>query len=400
MVMSFRTCLKYLVISQLFLLITSITNATVYYVDSTHGLDATAGTSVNAPWQSLARVNVNHFLPGDSVLFRRGSTWIGELKITSPGNPERPILFGAYGTGGNPVITNPSPLMGSAITILADWVIVENFQVADAREAGIYIGKGASRNIIRNNEATRVGLGIAVDGNFNRITGNYLHDLRMVVDTNGGDDDYGAVGVWLGPVSGAGRASENEISFNRMVNCVAESKDYGTDGGAVEFYRNVDRNYVHHNWMENCNGAFEVGGQGDTVSENRIAFNVLINNGYAGSFHGASKYGVTVDHFRVENNVIVETGEQEQLIGFWSGTVTPEKFIYRNNIFYCPNYKTISNRGTFTHEYNLYHLGGRPDVGYPLGKGEKTDDPLFAGLEDLMKFISMYVVDGSTKRLN
>ena len=366
----------------LFLVFAITVRASVYYVDSAHGRDTNAGTSVNAPWQTLSKVNDTHFHPGDTVLFRRGSAWIGELKITSSGDSMRPVLFGAYGTGNKPVITNPQPPMGSAITIKANWVIIENFLVADAREAGIYIGTGASRNIIRNNEATRVGLGIAVDGDFNRITGNYLHDLHMVVDTEGGDDDYGAVGVWLGPVSGGGKASDNEIAFNRMVNCMAKSKDYETDGGAVEFYRNVDRNYVHHNWMENCNGAFEVGGNGDTVSDNRIACNVLINNGYAGSFHGASKYGVTIGRFRVENNVIVETRAQEQLIGFWSGTVTPEKFIYRNNIFYCPNYKAISKTGSFTHEYNLYYLGGRSEIGYPPGVGEKTGDPLFAGLEN------------------
>ena len=41
--------------------------------------------------------------------------------------------------------------------------------------------------------------------------------------------------------------------------CISSSFDYGTDGGAVEFWGISDGNYIHHNWAEENNGFMEVG---------------------------------------------------------------------------------------------------------------------------------------------
>ena len=91
----------------------------------------------------------------------------------------------------------------------------------------------------------------------------------MVNNTPGGDDDFGAVGVSIGN-------SYNEVSYNRMVNCIASSYDYGTDGGAVELYGDVDGNYIHHNWAIDCDGFLEIGG--GSAKEIILAYNVTVNN--------------------------------------------------------------------------------------------------------------------------
>lgn len=72
-----------------------------FFVDSTSGDDAAAGSSTNAPWRSLSRVNTAELQPGDRVLFKRGGIWRGQL-IPQSGADGAPVLYGAYGEGLRP----------------------------------------------------------------------------------------------------------------------------------------------------------------------------------------------------------------------------------------------------------------------------------------------------------
>lgn len=349
--------------------------ATVYYVDSRLGNDTEQGATVKNPWKTLANVNSHNFKPGDTIYFHRGCEWAGGLIINGSGNNHSPIVYTAYGKGPDPVIKNPGSDKAVAIKLNASWIVVENLLVRDAHAAGIDINASAEHNIIRNNEATKVGIGISVHGDHNLITHNYAHDLTMVRNTKGGDDDFGAVGIWL-------FSSGNEVSYNRMINCKAPSYDYGTDGGVVEFYGDVDSCYVHHNYGENCVGAFEIGGQGETVSHNNIAYNVFVNNGVAGGFHVGGKFGVIVEDMRIENNVFLDTIHSDYAIGFWNGVPHPGDFAYRNNIFYIPNYQRVSNDTGFIHENNIYFIARIKDIGITPGPGEKFADPLFKNVSE------------------
>jgi len=186
------------------------------------------------------------------------------------------------------------------------------------------------------------------------------------------------VGIWL-------FASNNEVAYNKMLNCSAPSNDYGRDGGMVEFYGDVDSCYVHHNWGENCNGAFEVGGKGETLTDNIIAYNVSINNLVSGGFHVGGNFGVKLERFRVENNVFVDLGTRDYTIGLWNGSAAGNGTVdiqYRNNIFYIPNHKKVMSQSGVFHEHNLYYLGGKADIGVLLGRGEKIGDPLFVDLKN------------------
>ena len=40
------------------------------------------------------------------------------------------------------------------------------------------------------------------------------------------------------------------------------------------------------------------------------------------------------------------------------------------------------NQDGILHEYNLYYLGGKKDIGVPLGKGEKVADPMFESIKN------------------
>jgi hypothetical protein len=347
--------------------------AHTYYVDATRGNDNHAGITPLQPWRSLTKVNNSIFLPGDSVCFNRGNSWTGQLTIVYSGSATKPITFTSYGAGSPPMIENPGVEMGSAIAIKGSWLVVDGFLVRNTHGAGISIHPGASHNVVTRNEATRTGMGIEIRGRYNLVTGNYAHDLTIIKNTPGGDDDYGAVGIWL-------FASNNEVSYNRMLNCRAPSYDYGYDGGMVEFYGDVDSCYVHHNWGKNCNGAFEVGGKGQTLTDIRIAYNISVNNIVSGGFHLGGLFGVKLERFRVENNVFVDTNPHEYTIGLWRGVPDSGGIQYRNNIFFIPNHKKAINQAGIVHEHNLYFLGGASTIGDPLGPGEIIADPLFVDM--------------------
>ena len=154
-----------------------ITSAKSYYIDSENGNDDNNGTSEKSAWKSLEKVNSWNYNPGDTICFLRATEWTGGLIIKSSGTESNPIVYTSYGKGSAPVIKNPGVESAVAIKINSDWVVVENFMVCKCHASGISINKGANHNIIRNNEATKVGLGIVVMGSHNLITKNYAHDL-------------------------------------------------------------------------------------------------------------------------------------------------------------------------------------------------------------------------------
>ncbi len=361
-----------------------------YYVDSVNGSDANPGTSAGKPWRSLAPVHAKHFLPGSNVYLKRGSSWSGGLVINDSGTENAPIVFTAYGTGNRPVISNPGGPGNRtrAVTIDADWVIVEGLRVENAQDAGVriaydsWIPQSSDHNVVRDIEATNVGMGIAIEGQHNLVTQNYIHDLHMVVNTPGGGDDYGAVGIWF-------FNSNNEASLNRLVNCVASSYDYGTDGGAFEWYSEdvpVDNNYVHHNWATGNNGFLEVGAEADgSVKNTVVAYNVALNNhARFASLHLSGSFASDIQNFRLENNTIVEDWSTTQgvLIGT-GGQPNADTLSLRNNILYVNFWHVFDPavEWNFVHSHNLYYLPNEDAHQYlRLDPTEKLANPLFVNL--------------------
>jgi hypothetical protein len=92
--------------------------ATTYYVSSSAGNDANNGTSSGSAWQTIAHVNGQTFLAGDSILFKRGDVWNESLAPGSSGSSGNPITFDAYGTGAAPNLTGYYAVPATA------WVLV------------------------------------------------------------------------------------------------------------------------------------------------------------------------------------------------------------------------------------------------------------------------------------
>jgi hypothetical protein len=83
-------------------------NATTYYVSSSQGADANAGTNSDSPWKTLTKVlqKESSFKPGDSLLLKAGDGFDGPLSISVlyPATAAAPITIDRYGTGANPIV--------------------------------------------------------------------------------------------------------------------------------------------------------------------------------------------------------------------------------------------------------------------------------------------------------
>ena len=77
---------------------------TTYFVNDLAGHDTNRGTSMNAAFRSIEKINQISLLPGDSILFRCGGVWIGNLFPRGSGTKNKRIVIGAYGKGPIPVL--------------------------------------------------------------------------------------------------------------------------------------------------------------------------------------------------------------------------------------------------------------------------------------------------------
>jgi len=352
-------------------------SATTFYV-SPGGNDSWAGTSPTGPWKTLSKVNAATFSAGDVVAFARGGTWTGCLTIHNSGHQGQPITVTAYGTNpARPVIRNPGSWTYSVV-LNGDWIVVEELLLKDSHFGGVRIPAGAEHNVVRNCEVKNTGTAVKFEGSYNLAASNRIHDLVMVVNTQGGYDDFGAVGFIV-------EAPCNEIAYNEVWNCVAPSYDFGRDGGVVELYGDVDYTSVHHNRTWGCDGFVEVGGSPGHAHGCRIFCNLSLNNrGRFATLHNTDSFSSDIHDLRMDHNTIVENeGDQEWVVLWFSGSPSSASVLFRNNITYAQRVRYLANLD-FNHSYNLYRLlnGGTQLIatGAGLRTGEAFGDPQFVSV--------------------
>jgi hypothetical protein len=82
---------------------------TTYYVDSATGSDSDNGTTEELAWASIAKVVATTFSAGDTICFKRGLVYRGNLNLTyakHSGTAGVPVTIRDYGTGFKPILTD------------------------------------------------------------------------------------------------------------------------------------------------------------------------------------------------------------------------------------------------------------------------------------------------------
>lgn len=371
-------------------------DADQYYLDAVGGDDTAAGTSPADAWQSLSRLTAATLAPGDTVAFKRGTTFTGSATIADSGTRAAPILLTAYGSGAAPLLTNPGGLnmlylTGARITVsdlaFEDGVAFDN---RDGRgitgpkyeqSGAIALATGADDVVIRDNTFTAVGLGVKTYGLRTTIEDNLFEDLTIAFRgfDAGSETSYGAVGVSLNN-SGA------DVGWNRFVNCRSTDSPYGADGGAIEiegFAHDKDDIRIHHNFSSGSQGFVEVT---ETTSSNvEISYNV------SDDYQQFLAFDTTTDPtgYQALHNTVIRRSALNTTTFFASlyyrEVVAPpasDWLAIRDNLFYADSQKVLAGSYTFApfefpHDHNL--LAGQPDpLGYPLGAGDVIAAPRFA----------------------
>ncbi len=314
------------------------------------------------------------FGPGDFIYFKRGENFTGQLKIACSGTSITPVTFTSYGTSQNlPVFQYGST--GSSVIYLyqRQYVVIDGFKITDntmdvnnhsmTAKVGYGIDLDQSNYItLRNLDVSLVGVGVSVGGNNNAISNCKFQNMRMVRNTSGGDDDYGANGLVIG-------GANNSITNNSFKDLWATSYDYGYDGGAVEVYGSATgNNTIMYNTVANCNGFMEVGsGSGGSCNNALIAYNLIVNCGLLVYIQNGSTFTISVSNMQFYNNNIVETVKQytkpSSMIGMAGSPTAQGIVVVKNNIFWLSSGINVVgssklNSGQLTHNNNIYLLVG------------------------------------------
>ncbi|TZF84813.1 hypothetical protein FW774_07490 [Pedobacter sp. BS3] len=383
-----------------------------YYINSRTGNDNNPGNTGELAWKSLVNLEKNTFMPGDSILFARGTSYTGGFVFNSSGSPEKPIVFSSYslgadvvlktprteltplflkyGAGPAPSFTNPdwNVLNGNIFRIQGNYIVIDGLYFHDntnppgsdkttknvQKMGAIYLATGTHHHVVKNCEFFHTPVGIKVKSTHSLITRNYLHDASVMMAYS-----------W-GPIAIMVVRGNNEICFNRVENYGAYGGPYGSDGGVIEL-DGVDDDFkasnvnIHHNTSVNNHGFLEIAAR--NVDSITVAYNLSDDRN---QFIGGGSMKVNI-----YNNTVIRTREPnvDRYI-FWTFNHDATRFTVRNNIFvftkdihvFGPYVKPEGHKRTYVgeqvHDHNLYFSPGNPDpIGIPPGKNDRIADPQF-----------------------
>ncbi|MGC6480838.1 MAG: right-handed parallel beta-helix repeat-containing protein [Porticoccaceae bacterium] len=141
-----------------------------YFVSSSEGNDKNNGLSENSPWATLKRVKKQKLQPGDTVHFKSGDLFKGQLVVDESGTVEAPIHFTAYGDGDLPIIDGAALVRGASLAA----ILVIDQDHLEFSKLNIRNFRKKSRDSVSDYDA----FGILVKNTGKRnLRGYNLHDL-------------------------------------------------------------------------------------------------------------------------------------------------------------------------------------------------------------------------------
>ena len=274
-----------------------------YFVSSSGGNDSNSGLTPEASWASLDRVNLASLNPGDSVQFKSGDTFYGQLTIDESGTAEKPILFTSYGSDGPAVIDGATRSNGdnvSAISVIdQDHIEISHLTITNfrkqARQTSKSSNKGTSDSVsltVRARGAKSVRL------HSNLFNWNPKHpkgqafsngdgSWTVIIEPSGnGTSRY----KWI--VDGVKENLDNDVARGR---CRARLADGSVISGA---------NFTHRVWSpRNGDITNDVAGNCKSADDNKVkanpsdlnAYGILVKNTGRRTLQGFEFHHLTVE---------------------------------------------------------------------------------------------------------
>lgn len=392
---------KYCIILVLLVIAPFLCKATDYYADPS-SVSATEDGSITNPWKSVASINSNMNLlsGGGNLYLKKGEIFIGTINIYHSGTVSTPITISSYGSSSSmpklyPNLSDGVLAKDRKLILLSgvNYVVINGIQLDDnnitdinhtalANVAyGIYSYQ-SNYCTFQNLAIARVGMGVAIESNYNKVQNCTIQNLRMVVNDAAANNDYGAVGVLI-------MGANNTVTGNTIKDCWGASQDYIWDGGAVEIFGNgtnmPNNNDFLYNTAINNEGWMELGSSNaGTCTNVKSAYNLLINNGRLCWLNLGGAFTLTIDNLQFYNNCVVETDVMRSVpifeIGCYPAATGSNVVVLKNNIFWFRTSINITDpytnyfpAGSLVHQNNLYRLGsGGLGLGYTAAPSENT----------------------------
>ena len=367
-----RNLIRFVIIVFPFIFQISLSHATTYYVNKDHHLanDSNSGAK-ELPWKTIQKA-ANTMLPGDSCIVTQGN-YAERIIITISGESENNIVY----VGKNLPFTK-------GFQIKADYVEVNGFEVANTPEVSTW-----------SYESRSTGSGIFIEGKYNVISNNYVHDTGAIgiylyiFPTVGADDSphtsfcqvidniivrAGFVGIQV--VGQNHLIAGNDVSHTQM-------KKLNLDADGMRFFGrgHIFRgNYIHDMYLSEGNANAHI----DCFQTYGMAYNIL----FEGNLCDNPDYGM--QGFMIEqvdgpvhdltfiNNIIMAQGGLININNKGNQGDMPNMKVY-NNTFYrtgywavilrgCPNSYVFNNLfidcGGHSREYLTHMDTYLPQVGY------------------------------------
>jgi hypothetical protein len=375
----------------------ALTPTRTYYV-SNSGNDKNDGLSPSTPWKTIAKVNAmqyngtdtnsalkqanpnnlyidSKFKAGTHILFKRGDKWREKLFVISSGTEEKPVVFGAYGTGSAPIITgsecisakcdpkyNWTKFQDDIYSIKLETSVVGSnpsfygksyYKDVNTKDAGVvtedgkyltFVPFGSDPNIILTKMKNQAGAFV-----YNYTSGTlYLRTFK------GDDPDNHYIEVAVRDVGVKPSDSEYFI--------VRDLEISNTATGCVE-PENVHHAIFERLHIHSCGGAWQVQfylGNGMTIFHNSTFVTVQnskIHDAYDSAISPQSFFhdNQTISNITIRNNEMYNAPHSVVEVTNWANTSTFDNIIIENN--------KIFNKGkTFSQKYQTNRPTGGPGV--------------------------------------
>lgn len=338
-----------------------LANANNYYVSASRGRDVNSGSTADAPWQSISKVNRTAFATGDRVYFLAGDVWDDEsLNVNWNGTVDRHAIIGAYRwTSGDAVSYD----VGTADQrpVIDDHYRWGARTFTEATGSNPAIEVRGSYVDIDNIEVRRSGWGI-------RIKGKFQSDVTVTnVFINGayqcGIQAYGVTRLTIQD-SELFNAEAFRGIFNEPGNWCSTIGIQGSHDILVQ------NNYIHESWGEGIDVFY---GSTNAVIRNNLLYANKAVGIYMGALNGAIVHG----------NLVLGTADKQ----FWRTRLSPGPGIALDNESYEFVGGAMTSGSAFTGNgslcplgpYGMYNTGGGAELCPNALQNIQIHDNLVAG---------------------
>ncbi len=330
-----------------------------FYVDSRGGNDDNAGTSSEAAWKTLDKVNRTTFLPGDRILLKSSSVWHGQLWPKGSGVEGQPIKVGMYGGGVKPIINGDG--------LFEDAILLKNQEYWEIEDLEI-TNNGAQR-------AERRGVHVALE-NYGEAHHIYIRSLT-IHDVNGVDS--------VKPNGGINYTSVGDKKPSRFIDLRIENNEiYRVDRSGIFGWAD---SWVRSKWFPSVgvvvrgNQLHDIGGDGIVVVATDgalVEHNVVGHANQRSEGYNVAIWAWSADNTLIQYNEAYGTKGQRDGEGFdsdWNSRNTVIQYNYSHDN--DGGFLLICNEGGHSPEESAGNTG--TIVRYNISQNDRTRGINIAG---------------------